>query len=118
MLHYNFERVMKARGIEHPYTYLINMGIHTHLASGIRQNKVGLIKMKNLEKLCLLLHCTPNDLMEWIPDSKQSADKSQPLTSLRKRDKMIDITRSLSSLPLDKLEEIGKFIDDQVNNED
>jgi DNA-binding Xre family transcriptional regulator len=118
MLRYHFERILKARGIDRPYAYLTNRGIHNHLASCIRKNSVPSMTLKNLEKLCLLLHCTPNDLMEWAPDDERSADKKQPLNRLRKRDELFDMNRSLNSIPLDKLEEIGKYIDEQIREEE
>ena len=118
MLRYNFERVLKARGIDRPYAYLVQQGVHGHLASGIRKNKVRLLRMDSLEKLCLILHCTPNDVMEWIPDEQQASDKNQPLNSLKRTDAIIHLTQTLNALPLEKVEEIMKSIDEQVNKKD
>ncbi|MBN2637499.1 MAG: hypothetical protein JXR65_00255 [Bacteroidales bacterium] len=71
-----------------------------------------------MEKICLLLNCTPNDVMQWIPDGNETVEKNQPLNKLlRTQNKVIDITRSLNSLPLDKLEEIGKYIDEQISED-
>lgn len=119
MLYYNFTRMFKARGVERPYSLLTNAGIGSDLATRMKKNKVHLLRMETLEKVCLLLHCTPNDVMEWVPDGNETGEKDQPLNRLRRtQNKVIDITRSLNSLSLEKLEEIGKFIDKQVNGED
>jgi succinate dehydrogenase flavin-adding protein (antitoxin of CptAB toxin-antitoxin module) len=117
MLRYNFERAVKARGIDRVYSYFLNHGIETHLASKIRQNKVTRMNPDSLEKVCLILRCTPNDIMEWVPDNKQAADMNQPLQTLRRNDKLVDLTRSLNALPLEKIEAVGRFIDEQINDE-
>ncbi|MBN2616117.1 MAG: helix-turn-helix transcriptional regulator [Bacteroidales bacterium] len=117
MLRYNFDRMFKARGIERPYSFLIHSGIGTHLATRMRKNEVKHIRLEALERVCLLLRCTPNDVMEWKPDDQN--DKDHPLNRLiRTESKVIDITRSLNALPMDKLEEISKFIDERVNSEE
>lgn len=119
MLRYNFDRILKARGIGSAYTYLVKQGVHTRLASAVHQNKARQIRLQTIEKLCLLFRCTPNDLMEWIPDGNEIMEKDQPLKALlRTQNKVIDITRSLNSLPLDKLEEISQYIDEKVNEEE
>ncbi|MBN2614572.1 MAG: helix-turn-helix transcriptional regulator [Bacteroidales bacterium] len=118
MLYYNFTRVFKARGVERPYSLLLHAGIGSDLATRIKKNQVRLLRLETLEKVCLLLHCTPNDVMEWIPE-KGNTDKDQPLNQLRKtQNKVIDITRSLNSLPLDKLEEISRYIDAQTGSKE
>ncbi|MBE0649427.1 MAG: helix-turn-helix transcriptional regulator [Bacteroidales bacterium] len=116
MLHYNFTRMFKARGVERPYSLMIKAGIGSDLATRMKKNQVRILRMETLEKVCLLLHCTPNDVMEWTPDGNETEEKDQPLNRLRRtQNKVIDITRSLNSLPLEKLEEIGKYIEGQVN---
>jgi DNA-binding Xre family transcriptional regulator len=118
MLYYNFTRVFKARGVERPYSLLTHAGLGSDLATRMKNNRVRILRMETLEKVCLLLHCTPNDVMEWIPE-KDNVDKDQPLNQLLKtQNKVIDITQSLNSLPLGKLEEISKYIDDQVKKEE
>jgi DNA-binding Xre family transcriptional regulator len=118
MLRYNFERVLKARGIDRPYAYLVQQGVHGHLASGIRKNKVRLLRMDSLEKICLILHCTPNDIMEWVPDERQASDGDQPMNDLKRNDVVIHLTQTLNALPLDKVEEVVKFAEEQMNKQD
>ena len=118
MLYYNFTRMFKARGVERPYSLMMKAGIGSDLATRMKKNQVRILRMETLEKVCLLLHCTPNDVMEWIPDGNETGEQDQPLNTLRRtQNKVIDITRSLNSLPLNKLEEIAKYIDGQVNGE-
>ena len=115
MLKYNFDRVFKARGIEKRYTYLKRGGFGEHLASRINRNEVAQLRLKEIEKLCLLLRCTPNDLFEWEPDDSHEYDSDHPMHKIRKRDKITDLTRTLNSIPLDKLDEIEELIHNQIN---
>jgi len=80
-LHYvtlQFQRIFKARGIERPYTYLVNSGFGNNLATRMKKNKVMHLQLRTIEKMCLLFRCTPNDLIEWIPDDSQTMDKDSP----------------------------------------
>ena len=118
MLQYNLNRILKARGIEHPYTWLVRQGVHSQLASAVNRNQVRRVRLGTIEKLCLVLRCTPNDLLEWVPDD-DSIDRDQPLGQLLKtQNKVIDITRSLNALPLDKLEEVDQFINEKFGNKE
>lgn len=110
MLKYNFDRIFKARGIEKRYTYLKQGGFGDHLASRINRNKVARLGLKETEKLCLLLRCTPNDLFEWEPDESVEIDAKHPLNTILKRNKIADLTKTLNSVPLEKLDEIDELI--------
>ena len=117
MLKYNFDRIFKARGIERPFTYLRKAGFSDNFATKVKNNKVNRLNLEPMERLCILLRCTPNDLMEWVPDNKQTIDKSHPINIIKKSEKVVDITRTLNSVPLGKLEEIEKLINEKLKNE-
>lgn len=114
MLNYNFDRVFKARGIEKRFTFLKNAGFGDHLASKIKNNKVVQLRLKETEKLCLLLRCTPNDLYEWEPDDQGRVDDQHPLNVIRKREKIADIFKTLNAVPLEKVEEIDRLVNEYI----
>jgi len=58
-----FYRTLKDRNISQ--YELIHMGVDVRLISYIKKNKN--ITVKSINKLCLLLNCTPNDILEIIP---------------------------------------------------
>lgn len=118
MLIYRFDRIFKARGIAHPFTYLRNAGFSDTLASRIKNNKVKRLGMIHLEKLCILLKCTPNDVVAWVPDSKTDIEADHPLNSLRQTDTEIDLVKTINSIPLGKLEKIEQLIKDELNKEE
>ena len=45
-------------------------GIDVHTIHDLKRNKN--ITMLTLEKICLILNCTPNDVVEFISESKKS----------------------------------------------
>ena len=114
MLHYNFERILKAKAIERPYTYLIKNGFPDRIATRVNQNNVKRVDLSTIERLCLLFKCTPNDLMEWIPETTYREDNDQPLNQLRRTNQVIDIIKALNDAPLDKLPGIEAFISETI----
>jgi DNA-binding Xre family transcriptional regulator len=110
MLKYNFERVFKARGIDRPFAYLKRAGFSDSLASKLKNSKVSRLNLDLIERLCLALRCSPNDFMEWQPDKDSTVDNDHPLNVIRRNDKVIDITKTLNSIPLGKLDEVDEIL--------
>ena len=115
MIQYNFDRIFKARGIERPFTYLVKAGFSDNFATKVKNNKIRRIGLKELEKLCILLRCTPNDFYEWTPDVNDKTDKDHPISIIRKSDKVVDLTKTLNSVPLGELDEIEELIKERIN---
>ena len=114
MIKYNFERIFRARGIARPFSFLQRNGFSDNFASRINNNRVARLDMKQLERLCLLLKCTPNDIMEWNPESVTDLDKSHPLNEIRRPIAEVDMVKTISSIPLCQLEEIENLIKEQI----
>ncbi len=114
MLEYNFTRVMKARGIDKPFRFLRDAGFSVNFASKIKNNKVRRLEVTQLEKLCKLFKCTPDDMMVWTPEGDDVADKTHPLNKIRRTDVDIDMLKTINSIPLEQLERIDKLIKDEL----
>ena len=110
MLTFNFSRIFKARGIDKPFSYLVKVGYSDNFATRIVNNRTKRLDLADIEKLCELFQCTPNDLLEWIPDSKDKTNNNHPLISIKRSDKVVQLTQILNSVPLDKLGEIESVI--------
>lgn len=110
MLKYNFDRVFRAKAIERPYSFLLKAGFSNNFATKIKKSRTNRLSVIMLERLCLTIGCTPNDFMEYIPDKDQNIPTNHPLNELNRTDKIIDLTKTLNSLPLSKLEEIERYI--------
>lgn len=115
MIKYDFDRILKARGIERPFTYLRNAGFNDHMATRIKNNRVIRLELKHLERLCLLLRCTPNDLLVWTSEKGDQIDKQHPMNEIRKSEHEIDFIQTINSIPIGKLEEIDKLIKEEVS---
>ena len=117
MLYYRFDRIFKARGIDQPFTYMINAGFSVAMASKIKNNHVVQLKMHHLERFCLLLKCTPNDLLEWVPDKNAAYDDNHPLKALKRSEIEVDMVKTINSIPLNKLEQIEKLIREELQKQ-
>ena len=69
------------------------------------------MNLDNLEKLCLLLKCTPHDLLEWEPPSDIKVTESHPLYPLIRDDEPYNILSHINKLPLSKVKEVQEFIE-------
>jgi len=114
MLTFNFNRIFKARGIDKPFSYLIKAGYSDNFATRIVNNRIKRLDLAYTEKLCELLQCTPNDLLEWIPESKDKNNDKHPLISIKRSDKVVQLTQMLNSIPINKLEEIESVIKKEI----
>lgn len=116
MINYNFYRIFKARGVDKPFTYLTKAGFSDNYATKIKNNKIRRIGLKELEKLCILLRCTPNDFYEWIPENDGQVNKDHPLNVIRKSDKVFDLTKTLNSVPLGELDKLEELINQTIKS--
>ena len=110
MLKFNFTRVFRAKGIDKPYSYLVKAGYSASFATRVVNNKVRQLNVENVEKLCEMLQCSPNDLLEWIPGKNYNPDKGHPLSSLQRIAKDGRINQILYTIPVDRLSEIEQLI--------
>jgi DNA-binding Xre family transcriptional regulator len=110
MLQLNLSRLFKARGIDQPYKFLVRNGFVSFTAHKYKNGKVDQIRLDHIEKLCVLLNCTPNDLLEWAPNDLLDDRPQHPLQKIRRREKKLEIVKMLGSLSLEKLEEIEHLL--------
>lgn len=117
MLTYNYRRVFSARGISQPYTFLRRAGFSNDLAYKISHNKAKNLRTYHLEKLCLILYCTPEDLMDWSPGVNSSIPKDHPIRRVTKYSNTLDI-HTLRTIPMDKLEAVYKNLQKIMDESD
>ena len=79
MLQFKVKEVMLAAGIPNPYTWLIKYGKFSQpKATGLLKQSAKTITLKDISKLCMLLNCTPNDLLYWAADKRQLISETHP----------------------------------------
>jgi len=58
-------KTMKERGVT-TYTLIYKLGFSAYTVTNLKRNKS--ITMHTLEKLCKVLNCTPNDIVDFTED--------------------------------------------------
>ena len=81
MLYLDLKRILRLRGITQPNKFITNLGFSPATARNILPNKVWRI---NLERFCLALNCTPNDLLQWQPPENRADAEAQALNKLKR----------------------------------
>jgi DNA-binding Xre family transcriptional regulator len=110
MLKFNVKRVLDLRGVERPYSYLIKLGLTHITASNMANGKLKSPKTEQIELLCRVLKCSPNDLYEWTAETGANAiSKSHPLNALRHERKK-GVGDALRHIPLERLGEVEEFL--------
>lgn len=117
MLRFNFTRVFIARGIDKPFSFLVNSGYSGNFSTRIANNRVEKLNLREVEKLCEILQCTPNDLLVWYPDKNEETNDQHPLVSLRRSDKVVQLTKILNNIPLNKLKDIEDLISAELKKQ-
>lgn len=102
MLTYNLQPLFSQRAIKNKVAYLIKAGFNKQTAARIIRNKFSALKLSQIERLCLALHCTPNDIIEYTPDP-QKPIPNHPLTKLIRTKTPIQLTNIVDDIPFDKL---------------
>lgn len=103
MIRYNLARIILLRGHSKPAAFLQQNGYGYHKSHRMLDGQTQ-ITFQELFDLCKLLRCTPNDLMEWVPDPKHPLEADHPLQALQRS--MIQeesLQALLKTIPADKL---------------
>ena len=85
ILYFNIPKLFKLRNISKPRIFLSQNGfyIFTDKKSRHLPRCRSNISVNVVEKLCLALNCTPNDLLEWIPSKDSQVPENHPLHALK-----------------------------------
>ncbi len=116
MITLNIAQILNDREINNHYNYLCKNGFIAHTASRMINHKTKSITFDQLENLCTILHCTPNDLLVWKPNEGQKPHPNQPLHQLVPPEHKASISQAFKNLPIEKLREIRKIIEQEVKN--
>ena len=103
MLKFNLDAILYARGVKKKYPFLSKLGLTYRVARRLADGDTQMLRTNHIEKICLALNCTPNDLLQWTPEGNVAAD--HPLYALN-RAQSVDILKEINQLPLDRLDEL------------
>lgn len=110
MLYLNVSEICRTRQIERPYSFLVKAGISPHVASDIVNGHSRSIRLDHIEKLCEILHCEPNDLLVYKPNSNNKLVETHPLNKLIPKNMDFDWQQTLRTMPLEQLKEVAEFL--------
>lgn len=109
MLRIDLFRFMASREILAPRRFLMSQGFSYHMAGRLLREQSESISYGNLEKLCHIFNCTPNDLYSWDPMGECADNKA--LSKLAGRTRQSSILGKLKQLPDSKLDQIRQLVD-------
>ena len=111
MLTINAGRVFKLRGLSGYLIRLVRAKISRRAAHGYLDGPAANIRLKHLEKICLMLNCTPNDLFDWKPDAEINPPESHALYGLQKNNEIKVFSEKIKNVPIEKLAELNEIIE-------
>jgi DNA-binding Xre family transcriptional regulator len=114
MLYLNIKRVMRLRGVDEHYRFLVNLGFVPATAKNFLRGQVTLIRLEQIETLCVALNCTPNDLLQWRPNQNQTLAETHSMNSLKKKSDK-DLPDLLREIPVEKFEQIVDILQNLKN---
>lgn len=117
MLVFDLNRALRLRGVEKNYKFLIRIGLSPQTAKTLAKGDALTIKFAHLEKICLALNCTPNDLFDWQPNAVPLVAETHSLNSLKRDETAKDLTKLLKEIPMDKFSEKLESIIDELKTQ-
>lgn len=115
MLYSNIKRLFEIRGIKNPKRFLTDNGFSQHSAYNIVNMRFTSLRLNVVEKLCILLSCTPNDLLEWTKPKNSNIPDSHPLHSLAPKNQ-ININDIFKDVEVSKIPELINNIESLKSN--
>lgn len=113
MLSFNPKNILSIRGIEKTTAFLVaRLGMDYSTASRFLKSKSRFVKVSDIEKLCIALNCTPNDLFEWKPDAEQVLPETHSIRALEKHEKTKALQDIVKDIPSDKLALIEQLLNE------
>ena len=82
MLRINLSRIFRAFAVHRPTRFLVEKGYTYSTAQRLVVMNHSRFRLEDLEQLCLRMGCTPNDILEWVPNQDQ-VSLDTPLQQLR-----------------------------------
>jgi DNA-binding Xre family transcriptional regulator len=112
MLKFNPKNVFLRRGIEKTTAFLVKLGMDYSTASRYLKSKSQFVKIKDIERLCVALNCTPNDLFEWKADANTVLPETHSLNALNRGERTKSAREILKDIPSDKLALVESVLDE------
>lgn len=111
MISLNLHRIMLQKGITRSYNHLRKLGLTHSMAKQYVAGTHKTMMFKDMEKICISLHCTPNDLLEWRKTEKDpELPDTHPLKVLHHSETTANINQLLINANPEKLMEVQRLL--------
>ncbi len=109
MLKLNVKYIATLRGYPKAYAFMMKIGFTHNTAQRLAAGNARNITLDTLEKICIALRCTPNDLLDWQA-GEQAVAADHPIHALSRDTSRLKNLEQLKNLPFDKLERLNDMI--------
>jgi DNA-binding Xre family transcriptional regulator len=109
MLKLSVTPLLRSKGIKHFTPYLQQKGFSYHTARNIVGNKLASFNLNVIEKLCMVLECTPNDIVHFSTSS-DAVPTNHPLRALNMERYHNDITEGVQQLNTAEVAELKEAL--------
>jgi DNA-binding Xre family transcriptional regulator len=103
MLIFNPKQILLLRGVEKIANFMVKIGFTYQSAGRVLKSRASLIKVKDIERLCVALNCTPNDLFEWKAGVDTVLPEGHSLNRLERGEGGKNLQQMVRDIPSDKL---------------
>ena len=103
MLTWNLKRIFDLRMIKNPYSFMKSNGFSQGKSRRYADGIVNMLSLADLEKFCLLLNVTPDDIIEWKADPKKFVPENHPLRKYIREENAASIIKEFQNLPIEKV---------------
>lgn len=114
MLKLNIARVLHLRGIYDTNEYLRGLGYLRNKVIRLAKDRLEAFNRYDMERICLNLNCTPNDLLEWHPSQKTNVADDHALRALERRKAALGVVELVQALPVEEVEAVQRFIPERA----
>jgi hypothetical protein len=107
MLKLNIKKHCDLRNYPDTAAFLSTQGFSHWLSNKYAAHEVESISFDDMERLCNIFRCTPNDLFEWTPADSNADTSGHPLAPLRTGQA---VNLKIKSLSYEQLKEIANIV--------
>ena len=108
MLKLDIDKHCRLRNFDNSAAFLRKEGFTHWTSNSLLRKDMMSIKLDDIERLCNVFKCTPNDLFEWVPDNASDAKNENHHLSSLKKDKNVE--KGINQLTFAQLKEIADIM--------
>ena len=119
MIRMNLNLIGRMRSIPNLKQFLIRrVGINHISADKLLKGTASSIRFDHMEGICRELHCTPDDILEWVP-SKDNLPLAEghPLQKLAQKKEAREFLSHLNAMSTEELYEVMKQMDNKTEKQ-